>query len=669
MIDNSNLQKPRVYLRPALTGRVTKWLCGGLQIRIRGFKSLPALLLLVIALLLISTSSKSSADILINEVMYNPQPNDNYNEWIELFNPTNQSINVSNWIIEDNFAEDYLDGDFDHGNGTTIIPPKGYAIIADLGTKIYENFSIPTNAIRLYVDDLSIGNGLGNSKDKLIFKNITGNELDAVEWGYDYLDVPGMPANPVEEDCSLSRYQNIDTDDSIRDFYEGIIPTPGSENIFVHEPNLDIELYPMYIPKIQNNSEYSLPFAIKVNMSNYFSNETFNLKSYIVGDLYSNWPASQTWNGIIWEYSNYYTSQITTDEHGNWSGWQYLRLKSSYQEYEKNIKEKKSAYLKVKISNGNITEKLPKKVYLLDMDNSTLNGTIGGYVIGIAQKTNCLLESKVAIIENNSGIITGIYVTENNEVDEKLISLPGYFRLSSPVDTNYILKFINANENVIHTISDVTIKPGKYGVDIKTNETSYQVKKNEALDITLIVKNTGDFNDTITLKIENIAEGWNAILEKEKISLNPKESTVVNIHITPYTEYGLVTGTITLSATSEKDVGETDEITVYLELLAPDLIIKKIKIYNEIGEESYIFGEGEIVKIKVFYRNIGNENATNTIVNFYYDSVNDKKFIGSKSYESIGKYQKYSMGYQGIFISPPINDSSFSSIGNRTKNH
>ena len=34
--------KPLIYLNRT-GGRVTKWLCGGLQIRIRGFKSLPAL--------------------------------------------------------------------------------------------------------------------------------------------------------------------------------------------------------------------------------------------------------------------------------------------------------------------------------------------------------------------------------------------------------------------------------------------------------------------------------------------------------------------------------------------------------------------------------------------------------------------------------------------------
>jgi len=601
----------------------------------------PIILFLLFFSILIFTSVKCSANILINEVMANPKPNDNYNEWIELLNPTNQNINLSNWIIEDNSAEDYLEGDFHNGNGTTIIPPNGYAIIADIGTKIYENFTIPIDAIRLNVDDLSIGNGLGNSKDKLILKNRTGTVIDAVEWGYDYLDVPGIPADSVEEGSSLSRYKNIDTDDSRNDFFEGIIPTPGSENIFVHESKLEIELYPMYIPKIQNNSEHSIPFALKLNMSYYESNETYKLKTYIVGDFNSNWPASQTWNGLSWEYSNYYTSTITTDENGNWTGWQYVRLKNSYLEYEKNIKEKNSAYLKVKVGNEHITEEVAKKVYLLDMDNSTSNGTLGGYVVGIAENKNSFLERKIAIVENESGSITGIYLTENNEIDENLIPIPGYFKLTSPVGSNYILKLLENNERVIRKIDNLTIKPGRYGVEISSNESNFQVRKTETLDIPLFIKNTGDFNDTINLYIHNISKGWNAILEKEKISLSSKEKIVLNLHINPYIDHGLIVGNITVSATSEKDIGESDEITLSFELLAPDLVIKNIKIYNENGEESNTIGEGEIVKIKAFYRNIGNENATDTIVYFYYDSVKDENFIGSKSYESIGKYQKY----------------------------
>ncbi len=142
------------------------------------------------------------------------------------------------------------------GNGTTIIPPKRYAIIADHGTKIYENFSIPANTTRLYIDDSNIGNGLGNSEDKLILKNITGNFTDAVEWSYDYTDVPGMPTDLVDEGHSLARHSGLDTNNSTIDFYDGILPTPGSENQFIQGGNLDIALCQSHIPKIQNNSEF-----------------------------------------------------------------------------------------------------------------------------------------------------------------------------------------------------------------------------------------------------------------------------------------------------------------------------------------------------------------------------------------------------------------------------
>jgi phosphatidylserine/phosphatidylglycerophosphate/cardiolipin synthase-like enzyme len=615
---------------------------------------------------MIFTSIKSSADVIINEVMNNPEPNDNYNEWIELFNPTNDNINLSNWIIKDNSAEDFLLGDLENGNGTTIIPPKGYAIISDIGTKIYENFSIPNEAIRLTVDDKSIGNGLGNSQDKLILKNTTGIEIDSIEWGFDYSDIPGLPVNPGEEGSSLSRYQNIDTDDTSNDFYEGIIPTPGSENIFLHEPNLDLTYYPQYIPKIQNNSDCSLPFAIKVRISYFDAYEIYKLKTYVVGNYNGNWPASQTWNGENWEYSNYYTTEFNTDENGNWSSWQFIRLKDCYQEYKNNIKEKNSAFIKVKISNENISKEISKNVYLLDMDNSTSNGTLGGLIVGIAKKNDKLLEEKITIVENKSGIITGIYKTENNKIVDNSVSSPGYYKIASPVDSNYFLKFLDTNERGIHEIEDVVVKPGRYGVKIVSNLTDYSVRKNEVLNINLNLKNIGDFKDSITLSIDKIPEGWNAYLEKENINLDPKEITFINLKIKPYREHGFVTGTIEISATSKNDICENDQIKINLEVLAPDLFIKVIKTYNENKEEGNSFGHGEIVKIKAFLKNSGNENATDGKVHFYCDSVNKKNLIGSKTYDSIGKYQKYpqinwdtggvSPGYHKIIVIADVED-------------
>ncbi|MEM7819808.1 MAG: lamin tail domain-containing protein, partial [Candidatus Aenigmatarchaeota archaeon] len=54
---------------------------------------------LILLFLLLITYIVSA--IRINEIMYNPIEDDNYNEWIELYNPTNLSISLENWTICD----------------------------------------------------------------------------------------------------------------------------------------------------------------------------------------------------------------------------------------------------------------------------------------------------------------------------------------------------------------------------------------------------------------------------------------------------------------------------------------------------------------------------------------------------------------------------------------
>jgi len=585
--------------------------------------------------------SAALPSIVINEVMYDPIQDDNYNEWIELYNPTNQSINVSGWRIADNFAEDFLEGDTDHGNGTTVIPPNGYAIIADHGTEIYGNFSIPDNAIRLYVDDFGIGNGLGNSGDELTLKNSTGSELDSLEWGYDYPEIYGSPANLIDEGHTLSRHQGTDTNDSSNDFYDGIIPTPGAENEFVPYSNLNVNLYPLYIQKIQNNSDYSIPFAIRLNAGNYIPNENYQFKAYVVGNESSIWPATQTWDGTAWKYSYHYTFNITTDGNGNWSEWVYLRFNKDYIEYKNNIEQKSTAYLKVKIKKSESTDEVSKKIFLLDVDESTSNGTKGGYAVGIAKINDTFLENKIIFIENCTSTITGIYVTENNGIDDKLVSKPGYYKLASPVGNENTIKFCEKDESIIYMAQNVTIEQGDYGVDICSQKTKYLVRRNETLDIPLTVKNAGDFSDTIDASVIDITSGWSATLEREKILLEPGETRYVNLHIIPSQQHSSISASATLSVISEKDVGEHDEIKLQIDILAPDLAITKIKIYDEEKQETNDSIQGGIVNIKAFLKNLGNENATNFDVMFYYDYKDDEHFIDSKHYDSISKYQKY----------------------------
>lgn len=66
------------------------------------------------------------------------------------------------------------------------------------------------------------------------------------------------------------------------------------------------------------------------------------------------------------------------------------------------------------------------------MDESTVNGTIGGYVVDIAKDNNTILDKKTVIIKNKTDSITGLYVTEDNKIDDTFPSEPGYYKLPSP---------------------------------------------------------------------------------------------------------------------------------------------------------------------------------------------------------------------------------------------
>ena len=72
-----------------------------------------------------ATGTESTADVFINEIMYNP---DSGNEWIELFNAGDSEVNLTGWTIKD--AANHNFGDL-----TNVVIPAGKCIvIEDTGT-------------------------------------------------------------------------------------------------------------------------------------------------------------------------------------------------------------------------------------------------------------------------------------------------------------------------------------------------------------------------------------------------------------------------------------------------------------------------------------------------------------------------------------------------------
>lgn len=128
---------------------------------------------------------------MINELMPDPIADETLNEWIELYNNESYSINVSGYIIGDDNDNDTLEGGL-YNNEGTIIPAFGYAIITDDATRVYNNFNVSPYAVRLYVDDSSIGNGLSNDGETFYLYDKNKNLIDSISY------------NTTSEDLSFS---------------------------------------------------------------------------------------------------------------------------------------------------------------------------------------------------------------------------------------------------------------------------------------------------------------------------------------------------------------------------------------------------------------------------------------------------------------------------------
>lgn len=582
----------------------------------------------------------SETKILINEVMYNPSLDDDYYEWVELYNPTPSHINVSGWIIRDNNADDYITGDDTHGNSTTIIPPYGYAILTDNDTKVYDAYDIPDETIKLRVNTRAIGNGLGNNGDKLILIDNTGVIIDAIEWVIDYMDVPGYPASNIPEGHTLSRRLYTDTDNTSNDFYDEPDPTIGRENHYNNTPLPRVYLlyHPEYIPKTTKDNIYSIPTHIKLAVENLNPYSNIEIKAYIVSDPSHIYPASQLYYNNTWQYSYYY-QKARTDQNGCYIEWLHLRFNSEYQEYQNHIKNNNTAYIIVKVKTNHVTYTLTEEVKLLDLDESTSNGTTGGYIVGVAQRNTTILEDTLTIVRRQDQRIISISFTEDNHIEEGFITEPGYYKIPSPTGPNYTLQFISPEGVIIHEKNNITVNKGSYNVDLNTESTYYNVIKNHELNVKINIKNTGDFNDSFSINVNNKTPRWSAMLSTDNIHLNKNESGEITLRITPYPndKYGQVS----ITARSDSDHGVTDKITLNIENLAPDLTVTNIKCTDKENNQRETYGEGSIIKIKATVKNQGSLNATNITVGFYYDKQENTNCIGRVKYESIGKYQKY----------------------------
>lgn len=159
--------------------------------------------------------------IVINEVYYDVDCDhgaESTNEWIELYNPTNQAVDLSGFVISDNSSSDVL--------GSYSIPAHSYAVITPNSSTWSFWPDIPAGATKIVLGSY-IGNGLGNSGDRVILKNTAADVVDQMGYGTD--TAVWSPACPdVSEGHSLARSPAGFDTDSPSDFVDLATPNPGT---------------------------------------------------------------------------------------------------------------------------------------------------------------------------------------------------------------------------------------------------------------------------------------------------------------------------------------------------------------------------------------------------------------------------------------------------------
>ncbi len=198
-----------------------------------------------------------SDSLVINEINYNSAASFDPGDWVELYNPQDHSLDISNWEFKD--EDDLHIYKFSPG---TIMPAKGYIVIAFDMTAFHTRFPTVTN----YVGPM--GFGFAGGGELLRLYNNSGTLIDTVN----YDDVAPWPTEADGLGASLQlRSPALDNALGVNWFASTIPPhgTPGAENSFyvsldkpVDKENLSVSVRPN---PFRNSAVITIHTALEIN--------------------------------------------------------------------------------------------------------------------------------------------------------------------------------------------------------------------------------------------------------------------------------------------------------------------------------------------------------------------------------------------------------------------
>ena len=212
--------------------------------------------------------------LVINEINYNSNQNHDSKDWVEIYNPRKQKIDVSNFVLKDgNDAHEFVFPE------NTIIPKKGYLALTESAQDFSEIFHNVNNQIGDFPFSLS------NEGELIRIFDSKGILLDSVL----YDDESPWPISPNGGGYSLE-LTNWEKNNNLSASWESSlnIGTPGRLNSMFQVSN------PIVINEINYNSietfdpgdwvELYNPNNLPIDISNYIFMDENNTSLYVIPD-------------------------------------------------------------------------------------------------------------------------------------------------------------------------------------------------------------------------------------------------------------------------------------------------------------------------------------------------------------------------------------------------
>jgi Lamin Tail Domain len=173
----------------------------------------------------VSTPAPVLGKVVVSEVVYDldgTHGSEGDNEWIEIYNGTNASVDLGGWKLRDGVATDTI-----ATTSPLVVPAGGYAIVVSTSsTAGFWSFAPAALVINLNSAN-GIGNGLADGGDVLRLLNPSNVEQDAVSWeGNTVAFTPSGITAPAGS--SIARVPVTNDTDTVADWTVLATPTPGS---------------------------------------------------------------------------------------------------------------------------------------------------------------------------------------------------------------------------------------------------------------------------------------------------------------------------------------------------------------------------------------------------------------------------------------------------------